>query len=73
MFGSVEGEGREEKGKGKGKEKEWGKKVFHRVCLDRYKKRNERCEILYNFIILNYKLIRIQMSFHKSSQDFLRV
>lgn len=70
MFGSVEGEGREEKGEGKGKEKEWGKKVLHRVCLDRYKK---RCEILYNFIILNYKLIRIQMSFHKSSQDFLRV
>ena len=59
MFGLVEGEGREEKWKGNGKEKEWGKKVLPQVCFDRKRKRKEKCEAFYTFILLNYKLMRI--------------
>ena len=42
MFGSVEGEGREEKEKGKENKKERKKKVFSQVCLDTKRKRKER-------------------------------
>ena len=59
MFGSVEGEGREEKEKGKEKKKEWEKKVFSQMCLDTKRKRNERCEVFYIFTLLNFQLIKI--------------
>lgn len=55
----MEGEGREEKRKEKGKEKERGKKVIPQMCLDRKRKRKEKCEVFYIFILLNYKLIKI--------------
>ena len=51
MFGSVEGEGREEKEKGKENKKERKKKVFSQVCLDTKRKRKERCEY---FIFLSF-------------------
>ena len=59
MFGSVEGERREEKEKGKEKKKERGKKVFFQMCLDMKRKSNERCEVFYIFILLNFQLIKI--------------